>query len=113
VLGGFRAERRASVPDVYQLLEDRFFRRPIEDLQLEEDRFDEALSVLGAVDEFLIRPIQGEIEGPVTYAEFGRMIYWAENLRLHLDTLVTLHAEIYRALNELAIKDESRAEVHA
>lgn len=102
------------MPEIYGLIEDRFLKKPIEDLP-EEERLVAAFDALWACDEFLMNPIVDAIGGSggqVTYAELGRLLAWAEDVRIVLEVLTDRRAKIHAALHELAI-DETPRPVHA
>jgi hypothetical protein len=99
--------------DVYTCIEGGFLGEKIEDLPAER-WLDEALDGLYAIDEFLVGPINQAVadsDGSVTYAEFGRLVYWAENMKMAVEILADHVAEIRRNLPEFMIKDESREAV--
>lgn len=100
------------MPDVYQLLEDRYNRKPIDDVLTEEERLTAALDCLWGCEEFCITPIRDAIpnaDGEITYHDLGRMLHWAESMRFVLNTLVERHDEIRQALHELGVRTRPRS----
>lgn len=100
---------------VYHHIQDAFHERTIEGLPPEEWR-DATCDALWATSEFLMPRILDAVqtvaacEGAMTYKDLGELLYWAENVRLAVESLSEEIEKIRIAAHESEFLDESPRE---